>query len=230
MEATGNTSTGHPLPSLPRRLVDVFFSPGRLFEALAQRPVWAGALLVGAVIVLASSALIPAEVWHDVVREQMRERGVQASGNLETAANMARISGIVGGAIFWFIWAFIVAGIVTLVFSFILGDGATYKQYLSVVSHGLIIAAVGALVTVPLKIAQGSPQVTLSLGSFAGFLEEGYVKRVLNLLDLFALWGWVVIALGVSVLGQRRSWGSASAILIAFAVVVALVFGTFAGG
>jgi hypothetical protein len=135
------------------------------------------------------------------------------------------ISGVVG----WFIWAFILAGIVTFVFSFLFGDEGRYSQYLSVVSHALFIGAVGAVLLLPLRIAQGDPSLTLNVGTFLPFLEEGYAFRVLKLLDLFGLWGYAVMAVGVTKIDHRRGLGFSLAFFWAFALVFALAFGVFGG-
>ena len=64
--------------------------------------------------------------------------------------------------------AFVSAGVVTLIFSFLFGGQGRYHQYLSVVTHAMTISAFGGLLLVPLKISQGDPTVTLSLGTFGG--------------------------------------------------------------
>ena len=55
-----------PIPSLPSRIVKVFFSPGQLFEALRNNPAWGGALLTAALVVAVSMAAIPIDVWEQV--------------------------------------------------------------------------------------------------------------------------------------------------------------------
>lgn len=217
------------MPSLPGRLLRTFVAPGELFEKLRERPLWAGALVLGAVLVGLSVILVPVEVWQEMVREQIREQGQEMPPGFEGGGTLFRISSVVGGVAFWFIWAFLLAGLVTLFFSFLLGDEGGYKQYLAVVSHALLISAVGAVLVVPLKIAQGDPSLSLSLGTFAFFLEEGYPLRVLKNLDLFGLWGYGVMAVGVGKLDPDRSAGVAAAVLFAFALAGALVFGIFGG-
>lgn len=217
------------IPSLPARLLRTFVAPGELFEKLRERPLWAGVLVLGAVLVGLSVILVPVEVWQEMVREQIREQGQEMPPGFEGGGTLFRISSVVGGVAFWFIWAFLLAGLVTLFFSFLLGDEGGYKQYLAVVSHALLISAVGAVLVVPLKIAQGDPSLSLSLGTFAFFLEEGYPLRVLKNLDLFGLWGYGVMAVGVSKMDPDRSAGAAAAVLFAFALAGALVFGFFGG-
>jgi len=215
--------------SLPERLLKVFFSPGEVFEGLKTKPAWFGALAVGAVLVALSVILIPGDLWVQSMREQVAQRGGEVPPMMESAGAIFRVASVASGLLFWFIWAFLLAGIVTLVFSFLLGDEGGYRQYLSVVSHGLFIGAVGSLLLVPLRIFQQDPSLTLNLGSFLPFLEEGYAFRVLKLLDLFALWGAAVMAVGVTKMDPRRGFGSSLGFFLGFSVVVALVFGIFGG-
>jgi hypothetical protein len=63
------------------RALQVFFAPGRLFAVLRDRPRWVGALLLGAVLVTASSAVLPTEIWSEMVRGQVLESGQPAFEN-----------------------------------------------------------------------------------------------------------------------------------------------------
>lgn len=217
------------LPSLPVRIGQIFFSPGRLFEALREKPAWFGVLLLGGVLAGLSIVLIPGDIFVEGMREQMIQQGREVPPSLENAGALFKVSSLLGGVLFLFLWAFILAGIVTLVFSFLVGGEGRYKQYLAVVSHGLFIGAAGALLVVPLRILQSDPALTLSLGTFAFFLEDGYAFRVLKLLDLFGLWGYTVIAIGVTKVDPRRSLGTALAFFYGFALLFALAFGAFGG-
>jgi len=218
-----------PLSSLPKRMIQVFIAPGDLFQSLRENPAWFGVLAVGGALVVASILLIPPDLWVASAREQLIRQGREIPPGLASTGTFIRIAALVGGGLFWFAWAFLLAGIVTVVFSFALGDEGRYTQYLSVVSHGLLIGAAGALMTVPLKLVQQDPSLTLNLGTFAVFLEEGYAFRVLKLLEFFGLWGYGVMAVGVTKIDPRRSLGSAMGFLFAFALLFALVFGLFGG-
>jgi len=217
------------LPSLPKRIVQVFLSPGELFSALREKPAWGSAMVVVGLLVGVALVLIPPELWVEYSREQMMQRGQEIPAGFESAGTIMRITSILGGVIATPIMMFILAGIVTFVFSFILGDEGRYTQYLAVVAHASFITALGSLLLVPLKIAQGDPTVTLNLSTFVGFLEEGYVFRVFKLLDLFALWSYFVMAIGATKIAPRRGLGSALTFFMGFALVFALIFGNFGG-
>lgn len=225
MEANAETTQ----PSLPVRLLKVFFSPGELFAALRQKPVWVGAMLAAAVVVGLAMAVIPSDLWMEVARNQMIESGQEVPPGFESSGPIVKVFSVLGGVIGTPIMMFVLAGIITLVFTFLAGGEGRYKQYLSMVAHASIISAVGALITVPLKLAAGDPSITLSLGTFFSFLEEGYLFRVLKMLDLFALWSYVVMAIGVTKIDPKRSMGFALGFFLLFAVAFALIFGSFGG-
>jgi hypothetical protein len=215
--------------SLPTRLLKVFFSPGEVFSTLREKPAWFGAAAVSGVLVVLSMILIPTDIWVESMREQAVRQGTEMPSFMASAGPFFRLASAVSGLIGIFLWVFILTGIVTVFFSFLFGDEGRYKQYLSVVSHALIITAVGSLLLIPLRILQGDPTLTLNVGTFLPFLEEGYAFRVLKLLDLFGLWGYSVMAVGVTKVDPRRGMGVALFFFLAFAVASALVFGIFGG-
>jgi hypothetical protein len=215
--------------SLPTRLVKVFLSPGEVFEVIRKEPSWFGALAVGGVLVGLSILLVPAEIWVQTIREQAAQQGREMPAFMASAGPAFRLASVLSAVVFWFIWAFILAGVVTFVFSFLFGDEGGYRHYLSVVSHSLFIGAVGAVLLVPLKLVQADPSLTLNVGTFLPFLQEGYLFRVLKLLDLFGLWGYAVMAVGVTKIDPRRGMGFALSFFWGFAVVFALAFGVFGG-
>lgn len=211
-------------PSFPRRFLWTFVAPERLAEALKDHPRWLVPLLVGAALVVLATVLIPAELWVEMIRRQMLTSGQTMPEGFDPAAmgTFQRIGAIVAGAVFWFVWALVMAGLATLVFGFFLGDDGRFRQYLSVTAHALLIPAVGGLLTVPLRLAQVDPTLTLHVGLFLP-VDEGYLANLLRSLDLFVLWSWLVLAVGVHVIDRRRSLGSAAVVLLTFAVGFAAI-------
>lgn len=216
-----------PLPAFPKRVVDVFVAPGRLCAALRERPAWATALFVGAAITVLQLVLIPASVWEAKFREVMLQRGQQVPQGL-AGGTLMRITSTVGGGLGYLLMAFLMAGVVTLIFAFILGDEGRFKQYLAVQTHAWLIPAIVGLLTVPLKIAQQSPSTTLNLGSFFFFLPEGYLLKVLTMLDLSQLWAALVVAAGVHAIYPKRSFKSAATLLIVLNVLLVMIIAIWA--
>lgn len=214
-----------PVPSLPVRLLQTFVSPGKMASTVARHPRWLGAMLVGAVLVGLSVALIPQEIF-----EEMRRRAVIRSGGPvqefpERARAILRVANIAGAVVMFVILSFIGAGVRTFVFAFVLGDEGKYRQYLAVGTHAAVIWVAAALVLVPVRIAARDPQLTISLATFLFFLPDGYMLNVLRALDLSRIWSTLVTALGIHAIDRRRSFGSAAAIQLGILLVLALAQG-----
>lgn len=226
--STSATGGGKPVPFI-RRVVDTFVAPGQLGEALRDHPAWAAALLVCTALVVLQSALLPSDVWQAMARETILQRGIKLPEGFSVASLGSRMhwGAVVGGMIVYPIMALLAAGLVALLFAFILGDEGSYKQYFALVSHAQIIPTFFGLLTVPLKILEMDPKVTLSFGTFFYFLPEGYWHRVLDLLDLTQLWALLVVAVGLHAFDAKRSVKSAALTLIGLSVAVAMVFGIF---
>ena len=222
---TGNAA----FPGLLSRYVQVFVSPGVLFDRLVGRPAWGGALVLGGLLVLAGVAFLPPELLLDAMRQRLLEQGQSMPPRLENSVNLMRFGGAVGAGLSFFVMVAFFSGLVTLGFAFIMGDEGTYRQYLAVVAHAHLIAATSGLVVLPLRIMAENPQLLLSVGTFAFFLEDGYVFRMLSLLDLFGLWGWVLVGLGAARIGRRESWATPAAFVLLIPIGIAAVVAIFTG-
>ena len=212
-----------PLPGLPRRVLAVFVSPGQLFEQLRDKPVWGGAMLLVVVLNLVMMFLLPAELFEEQIRGSLEGAGNEMSDSaIETAVTVGRFAGIAMAGVMGAAGTFAIGAIMFFVFATLLGDNGRYRQYLSVAAHALVISSVGGLVMVPLRRLQGDMEVTLSLGTFAPFLEEGFLLAFLNAIGLFGIWVALLMALGVTRIQPGRSWGGAFTIILGLFCVFAL--------
>ncbi len=219
---------GPDLPSLPVRAAKILFSPGALFEQLKTVPVWFWMMLATSAASGLSVWFIPDEAWTTFFREQALEQGQADLSRIPQPGPAFRMLGSVGAAVSIFILGVLLACFTFGVFVFVLGDEATFNQHLSVIAHVSVITAIGAFATLPLRMTQLDPRLTLSVGTLFPFLPEGYFFSVLQALDLFALWAAVLTGLGMSVLDSRRSWGSGASVMIGLTVAFAMVAGFFA--
>lgn len=214
-------------PSLPARLLQVFYSPGRLMEALAERPKWLAPMLISAVLVGLSVALVPTELFIETQRRAALERGAELPQMGDEALRFMRVVIPATSVLATILFSFVFAGVYTVIFAFLLGDEGRYKQYLATVTHAWFIAAVLGLLVTPLRIATENPQYTLNLASFFFFLPDGYLYNVLRALDLTQIWSTLVIAQGAHAIDVRRSFTSAAVISLSVLVLVALGIAAF---
>ncbi len=214
--------------SLIKRALNVFVSPGELGDWLAERPVWVDALLLSVVFGVVAQALLPLDIQVAAMRNAIIERGGEVPDDLESLAGPVRWVGVVGTGVVMLVWALILSGITMFIFSFLLGDKGTYRQYLSAATHSIIIPALGALVITPLRIRSRDPALVLSPGSVLGDLVgDGYLQAFLSRIDVFAVWGTAVLAILVTRIDKNRSFPVAFGALFALQLIVAAVVATF---
>lgn len=211
------------LPSLPRRLLMVIVSPVELFRILRERPVALGPLILGAVLVGAGAALIPIDVMEDAIRSQMLELGQDIEGGATTMARVTWVTSIFGPLIFWPLMATVTAAVYSAIFLFAFGWEGRFRQYFSLVAHAFLVVAVGTLLVAPLRALAGDPQLTLSVGSFFGFLPDGVLLQFLELLDLFNLWSYVLLGLGAAVIDGSRRLSAGVLISVGASLLVTLL-------
>ena len=226
-EGTGPETT--PLSPFPKRVLEVFFSPGKLMAGLAAKPAWGAALILGLVLLILPILLIPPEIWLAMVREQMIARGQDPSNLPATGATVFRIGALISVPIVYLVTTMIFAGLLTLVFAFIMGDEGRFKQYLASLTHAMLIPAFLGLALVPLRIAQADPRLTLNVGTFLFFLPEGYLLRWATMMDLSMLWAWLVIAIGAHAIDRRRSFASAATVVLVLFFVTTALFALLPG-
>ncbi len=212
-----------PLPSLPARIVAVFVSPGRLFEQLREKPVWGTTMLLLVVLNVVMMFLLPAELFEEQIRSSIEQSGADAGDvPIDTMVTIGRYSGIAMAGVMGAVGSFIIGTVLFFVFATLLGDNGRFRQYLSVVVHALLVSSVGALIQVPLKRSAGDMELVLSLGTFAPFLDEGFLLSFLSAIGLFGIWCAMLMGLGITRIQPTRGWGGAFSIVMALYCLFAL--------
>jgi hypothetical protein len=219
---TGDTPGAADYP-LHRRVIDVFVAPGRLFENFRHATPWVGPLVISVVVGLIVVFAIPQELYVEQARETIRN--APAGAELPAAETLAGFGRLAGAASVLFgvpIGAFVMAGVLALIFGVFFSGEARFTQFLTLVTHTQLIGALGTLVTLPVQLATGSLETRLSLALLApGLGTDSIVGQVLAGLDVFTLWTVAVVGLGIAIVNRKPSWAAASGIL--FAVQFALV-------
>ncbi len=204
-----------PASGLATRLSRVFFAPAALFDELRDRPVWLDTALVVAAVTILSGLLAP----EAAIREWFESRigagadPEQLEEAIDRFAFLFRYGAIVNLAIaVAVVWGFLI-----VVYNFLLGGEATGRQLLSATVHSFVIlAAGGALQAVLQRVRDGLVSFSLDL-LVPGV--EGYAFRLLQNLNVFALWGAVVLGIAIGRLYPKRSTSAAVALLVGVSVV-----------
>ncbi|MDP2498312.1 MAG: Yip1 family protein [Candidatus Palauibacterales bacterium] len=216
------------LPGLSKRAVQVFVSPGELFDRLRENPVWLDAMLLVVALSVAYTLLIP----EDLLREAMMQQAPEGADpeQMEQMTGWMSWFRIVAAVVGPFFGAAVVAGVAHLVFTLVLGGRSTYRQLFSATAHMMLVPTVGTLVTLPLILSTGDVQTTLSLHLLFPALETGtFAFRLLRGLNVFGLAGAGIMGVAVSRLYDNRSPGSAVSVMIVIYVVY-VALGAVMGG
>jgi hypothetical protein len=232
-----------PAPGLFARMMGVLFSPKETFAAVVAKPRWLGVMLV--TLVMSSAAyyvILSSQDMQDAIVDQ-QIRGMESRGNVvsdQQVANIERFIGYlpVGYAVGIFIlgplFGAAIAGIVTGIFTTLMGGNGTFKQVFAVMNHAGFIPAI-SVIFIAGMVAAGVKPIGVrppgaNLGVFLPFLEEtSFLAIMLRSIDMFLLWWMVVLAIGLGVLYKRRT-GPIATTLIGLYIVVALLIATFTSG
>jgi hypothetical protein len=225
-QSTDPDGTG---PGVFRRYIQVFISPDSLFRGLRTQPDWVGAVLLGGFLAALGAVLLPPELTFAAIREQALARGQALPPGFADQIETFRYFGLAAAFVFWGVYIAILSGVVMGFFAFLAGHEGTYRQYFAVVAHAQLVPATATVLMVPLRIAAEDAQLLLSLGAFAVFLEPSYLLRLLSYLDLFGLWSWVLVGLGVARIARKESWALGVVIVMVIPVTIAAVLAVFTG-
>lgn len=218
-----------PVPSrgLFARAIGVITSPRATFESVVAAPRSVGIIFLCALVFGIAGGL-----------PQFTERGRQAAVDMQAqqierwtgqavsdeqynrmldGAKYAGYFSVVSMLIFLPIVALVISAVYWVVFNALMGGTATFKQVMAVVSHSMVIGALGQAVGAPIQYMQGTVSAggPFNLGVLAPMLPEGsFLASFLGLTSFFTLWSVVVTAIGLSVLYRRKALNIAIVLFI----------------
>jgi hypothetical protein len=220
----------HAPMSLLSRFIGVVTSPKATFQAVVAHPRWFGMLALVTIIVAVCVTLpMTTEAGRQAALDnnvqQMENFGMQV--NDEMYANMAKgmrfatYQTFFGVLVFGPVISVIIAGILYGVFTALMGGEATFKQLFAVYVHSTAISAVGQLFTGPLNYFRGSMSSATNLSVVLPMIDEhSFLGRLLGMIDLFVIWWFVLLAIGLGVLYRRRTQPIAMGLFGLYAVII----------
>ena len=232
-----------PDPGLFARLIGVLFSPKETFAAIVARPRWLAVMVVTQVMSSAAYyVILSSQDMQDAIVDQ-QVRAMESRGNVvsdQQIANIERFIGYlpVGYAVGIFVlgplFGAAIAGIVTGIFTTLMGGNGTFKQVFAVMNHAGFIPAISALFIAGMLAVGAKPigarPPGANLGVFLPMLEDtSFLAVLLRSIDMFLLWWMVVLAIGLGVLYKRRT-GPIATTFIGLYIVIALLIATFTSG
>ena len=213
------------------RAIGILTSPRRTFEGVVQHPRPAAILfLVATVIALATGlpqftergrqAALDVQVQQiekftgqpvtDDVYAQMQNRmKYSAIITLVVTFIVTPIGALIFGALYW------------AIFNAILGGTAAFKQVLGIVTHSMVVGALGYALGAAVMYFRGtvSAMGPFNLGALVPMLDEkSFLVQFLSFIDPFRVWGIIVTSIGLGVLYKRKSGNIAMALLVLYAL------------
>ena len=218
---------------LVSRIVGVVFSPRATFADVVARPRSFGVLSVCTVVVaLSLFALFKTEVGQQAWIDQ-QVRGAESFGRTigdQQYQGMERIAPYIGyvvGVGYFIVIPIVVAilsAILLGIFNAFMGGDATYKQVFSIVVHAGVITTVQTLFAMPLDYFRQSLSSPTTLGVLVPFLDENsFLARLLGSIDLFYIWWFIALSIGLGVLYRRKTGPIAASFPTLYGVIVVAI-------
>lgn len=232
---TESTVPVPPVQGVLARAIGILTSPRRTFEGIVQNPRPA-AILFLATLVIALATSLPQftekgrQATLDMQVQQMEKFTGQPVTDDQYArmqTNMKYGAYFTPVAIFLFtpIVVLVFAGIYFVIFNAILGGTATFKQVLGIITHSMVISALGVALGAPVMYLKGtmSSMGPFNLSALVPMLDEkSFLVAFLSFIDPFRVWSIIVTSIGLGVLYRRKSGTIATVLLV--------IYGLFAAG
>ncbi len=226
-----------PLRPLWARALGIVVGPRAVFEELARRPAWLGAILVLSIFSLVVSIFLYDPVILPTMMEQA-EQQTTSSEQLARAEEMYAspvmkffVSGMAG--VGNFVWVFVTGLLLAGACSFLLGAAASWKQGVAVASHAFLVFLPRSILALPIMLSRGTADVSLGPGVFFPASEaEGFgghfLATFLGGLDLFNLWVLALAILGMAV-ATRQTTGRVGRVVVPGYIVILLIWSVLGG-
>lgn len=233
-EATAVDSA--PPLSLFQRVVGVITSPAATFKSIVAHPRPFGVLFLCALVIGVATAVpqFSESAQQAAIDMQIKANPQMNDQQIEGMRRMAPYFGyftLAGVLIFTPIMTMFFTALYWALFNVVLGGQATFKQVLAVVSHAMVIMALGLVAGLPFMLnsptmAMGGP---FNLGALVPMLEaDSTIARLLSALSPFSIWSTFVNAVGLAVL-YRRGVAGIFAVLMGVYLVFAYLGTLFRG-
>lgn len=239
-----------PQMSVPATLMNIFFDPGATFEDLRRKPRF---LVAGLIVILAITifALAPMQKlgFENIVKARLESNErIQQLDSEQKAKVIEQQTGTVAKVISYvatpvvFLIIFLIGGLLYWLGANAMGGSAGFLQGLSVYIYSslpptllFVIANLIVLMFKPVDdidlstIQNGLVQANPSM--FMNAKAMPALAAAMSAFDLFAIWGWVLAAIGLQKVAKLSSGAAWAVVLIlgligvTLKVVAALVFG-----
>jgi hypothetical protein len=234
MTTTAPAAGSTPAPkSLFARFIGIIVTPKETFQSVVASPKVLGMLLLTAVLSAFFTALPmttdagkQAAIENQV--QQIRSFGFQVNDQvydqMEKGAGRLPYTTGISVLVFSPVVGVIFAGILFAIFNAALGGEASFKQVFSVSTHAGVISSVSAVLSGAVDYFSGRVGSVTNLGALLPMLpEKSFAANLLGTVDIFIVWSFIILAMGLAVLYRRRTQPIAISLLSVYAVVALVI-------
>ncbi len=217
------------------KFIGIFTEPSRTFDRIAKFPPktvdWFLPVIIMLVLVIISQFLMMSnkEIYYQIQQKQIEKmeksfNEMVAKGQMTREQANQRLNEIedrmgqgfspvqmilqsVGILIFGFIFFFIMAGIYFLFVKFVLKGDGPYASVLVASGLTAYIAMIQIVLAAILAFAMGRILGDTSVAAFLDSDRSTFVGFILAKLDIFSIWGYVVLSIGLAKMFKSATTG-----------------------
>ncbi|WP_028401528.1 Yip1 family protein [Ectobacillus panaciterrae] len=193
-------------------LFGMLTSPGVQFERMRGKT----PIAVPMIILIIIQAIMGAAVTYLTIREQ-------APADVQVPLWVSTAFGVVAVVVGVIIAYFVIAALYKIL-AMILGSDITYSKLLAITVYTSVISVVGGIANTILMAVLGGTE--LKYTSLAPLFEKGTVlSSIASSFDIFAIWAYIAMALGLQIAGGFTKNKSIVFVVIVFVVTAAAAAG-----
>ena len=210
-----------PAEPLRERIRATFLAPRQLWSRLEGATPWLDVLYISTIVAVLSVLAVPEEVFIEPMREAVTRRGepVEITSPPAEIVRWGRALAMLATLATHPMIAFMLAGFLTVVFSVLGGGRGTYREYLSLSCHALLIPALGTILAIVARLIMG----LAGSDPFELFDLEprGLLSATALAIDPFVVWMLVVLGIATAqVDGRRQPWRAVLVLVGAYLVLL----------
>jgi hypothetical protein len=228
--------------SEPARIVGVYMEPTRTFADIAARPGgwWIPMILIMITSVAFVSCYSQRVGWERMMRHEFetntRMQNIppeQREAAMQQAVKFASISGYIGPVLAVPIGFVVVAGVLMLMMTSVMGGQINFKQSLAVVAYASLTGVVSGILSIVVLYLKNPDDfdirnpLAFNGGAFLGSEAPKWLSSLASSFDVFTFWTMALMAVGYAAASPRKlTWGKAfTGIVIMWVLVVVIKVG-----
>jgi CheY-specific phosphatase CheX len=233
--------TPEPPLSEPARIAGVYFEPPKAFADIVARPGrWWVPMLLIILAALAFTYCYGQRVgWERMLRHELESNtqfqslpAAQREQQIQTSLKITPIIGYAGPVVGTPIYMLIVAGILMLVMSSLMGAQVNFKQSLAIVAYSSLTGLVSLILSIVVMYIKNPEDfdirnpLAFNGGAFLASDAPKWLTALASSFDVFSFWTMALLATGYAATTRKLKWSTAFAgVVMMWAVWVVLKTG-----